>query len=205
MRPQGLAGRLFGVVMERLNAPAYARALEELAPRAGERFLEIGFGTGRLAELVLGAAPGVHVAGVDPTPTMLAVARRRAQVRSAGDRADLRLGSDAVLPWGDGSFDGVAALHSFQFWSDPARSLREIVRVLRPGGRLVLVLRDHARRAPAWLPNPLSRSGDELVAAARLLDAGGFVDVREARRAGSSPVLVARRTADPGASHGEAT
>jgi SAM-dependent methyltransferase len=204
MRPQGLSGRLFGVVMERLNAPAYARALEELAPRAGERFLEIGFGTGRLAELVLAAAPDVHVAGVDPTPTMLDVARRRAGVRSAGDRADLRLGNDAVLPWADASFDGVAALHSFQFWPDPSRSLREIARVLRPGGRLVLLLRDHARRAPAWLPNPLSRSGDEAAAAARLLDAGGFVDVREAGPAGSSRVLVGRRAADRGASHGAA-
>jgi SAM-dependent methyltransferase len=193
MRPAGLAGRLFGVVMERMNARAYSRALDRLAPVAGEHFLEIGFGTGRFVERLLAAAPDVRVAGVDPTGTMLDVALHRRGVRAAGGRVDLRLGGDAPLPWPDASFDGVAALHSFQFWPDPTHSLREIARVLRPGGRLVLVLRAHDRQPPDWLPNPLSRSGRELDAAAELLRAEGYADVEERDPAGSSRILFARR------------
>ena len=178
--------------MERLNGRAYARAAALLAPKPGERFLEIGFGTGRLIEMLLASAPDVHVAGIDPTPTMLAVASARRAVAAAAGRVDLRLGSDAPLPWGDAQFDGVAALHCFQFWPNPEASCREIFRVLRPGGRLVLVLRDHARSAPGWLPNPLSRGGSELASAEALLGVTGF-RVEHADRVGSSPVLIARR------------
>lgn len=194
MRPQGRRGRWFGVVMERLNARAYRAALAHLAPARGERFLEIGFGTGRLVELLLGAADGVAVAGVDPTPTMVEVARARRGCRDAGDRLDLRECADAPLPWPDAAFDGVAALHSFQFWPDPDATAREIQRVLRPGGRLVLVLRDHARRPPAWLPNALSRSGDEVAGALALLARSGFAAERAAP-VGSSAVIVAQRGA----------
>ena len=194
MRPEGLAGRLFGLVMERLNAPAYRRAVELLAPRAGERVLEVGFGTGRLVEGLLAAAPGVQVAGVDPTPTMVATASRRRAVRDAGDRVDLRLGTDAALPWPAHSFDASAAVHSFQFWPDPARSLAELRRVLAPRGRLLLVLRDHSRRAPAWLPNPISRSGHEAEAALGLLTEAGFADAAELAPIGGSRVLFATRT-----------
>jgi len=175
MRPQGLRGRVFGVLMEWLNGGAYRRALEALAPRAGERFLEIGFGTGRFVEMLLAAAPGVEVAGVDPAETMVGVAKGRRGVREAGDRADLRHGRDVPLPFGDRGFDGAVALHSFQFWPDPAHTLLELRRVLVPGGRVVFVLRDHTRGAPAWLPNPVSRSGDEAEGLRGLLAERGFV------------------------------
>lgn len=195
MRPQGLAGRLFGLVMERLNRPAYRRAVEVLAPRAGERIVEVGFGTGRLVEELLAAAPGLRVAGVDPTPTMLETASRRPAVRDAGARVDLRLGTDAALPWPAHSFDASAALHSFQFWPDPARSLAELRRVLAPHGRLLLVLRDHGRRPPAWLPNPISRGGHEPEAALALLIEAGFSDAAELAPIGGSRLLYATRSA----------
>lgn len=174
MRPEGRAGRVFGVGMEWLNGRAYRRALDALAPRPAERFLEIGFGTGRFAELLLASAPEVQVSGVDPADTMVEVANGRRGVRAAGPRADLRLGDDTHLPWPPGSFDGVVALHSFQFWADPAHTLADVHRVLDPAGRLVVVLRDHSGSAPSWLPNPVSRSGDEPERLKQLLVARGF-------------------------------
>ena len=197
MRPQGMAGRLFGVLMERINGPAYRRAVADLEPREGERFLEIGFGTGRLVELLLESAGGVQVGGVDPTATMVEVAAQRRGLRSAGARVDLRQGSDVPLPWPDASFDGAAALHCFQFWPKPAQSLQELWRVLVPGGRLLLVLRSHGRRAPAWLPNPVSRGPREVDSAAALLCEAGFEETRELAPVGSSRVLHARRAVVP--------
>jgi SAM-dependent methyltransferase len=185
MRPQGAAGRLFGVLMELINAPAYRFALDLLETGPASDVLEIGFGTGRMIELLLGATAG-RVEGVDPTPTMLEVATHRSLVRRNADRVGLKLGSDQPLDFPKASFDRVVALHSFQFWPDPERSLRRIGALLRPGGRLVLVLRDHSARAPSWLPNPLSRQSGEAEATRSLLAAVGFEPeiVRRGRMAG---------------------
>lgn len=189
MRPAGLAGRLFGVVMEKFNAGAYEQAVSLAAPAPGEALLEVGFGTGRLVEILLERVPDVRVAGVDPTPTMVDVARGRRRVARAGDRADLRCGDASRLPWPDASFDAAFALHCFQFWSDPVDGAREILRALRPGGRLVVILREHGARPPGWLPNPLSRTGDEIAAARACFEQAGYaLDADSTRHA-----IVARR------------
>lgn len=162
MRPEGLAGRIFGRVMEAMNEGAYRHALALLDPTRDATIVEIGFGTGRFLELLLERLPDGRAAGVDPATTMVDVARSRRTIRAAGARADLRLGEAARLPWPDGTFDAAVALHSFQFWADPLAAAREVLRVLRPQGRLVVVLREHPPgRAPAWLPNAISRSADE--------------------------------------------
>jgi SAM-dependent methyltransferase len=180
MRPQGAAGRVFGLLMEAINAPAYSFALDLLQLHATDDVLEIGFGTGRMIELMLARTRG-WVVGIDPTPTMVAWTRSRATVRREADRVRLSLGGDADILDPPASFDRIVALHSFQFWPDPGATLRRLREVLRPGGRLVLILRDHARGGADWLPNPLSRGTDEPEAARRLLGAVGF-DARIERR-----------------------
>ncbi len=186
-RPQGFFGALFGYVMEWMNERAYTAALQALAPRPAERFLEIGFGTGRCIELLL-ATPDVFVAGLDPTPTMVARARDRLAKSRLDARTDLREGSDESIPWPDQSFNGALAIHSFQFWKDPERSLCEVARVLRPGGRLILVFRDHSKNPPAWLPNPISKSGQEIDLTLLLLNKLGF-KTAELAPAGSSRIV----------------
>jgi SAM-dependent methyltransferase len=173
MRPQGLAGRLFGVLMEAINQPSYRSVLELLELGPNSDVLEIGFGAGRMIELLLGATSG-RVEGVDPTPTMVDVARRRRLVRRNSGRVGVCLGADQPLEFPQGSFDRVVALHSFQFWPEPQRTLRNVRALLRPGGRLVLVLRDHSRTANARLANPLSRAPGVAEAARQLLTDCGF-------------------------------
>jgi len=192
MSPSGTLGRAFGVLMEWMNAGAYRAALQILSAGADERVLEIGFGTGRFAELLLDSNSGVGVAGVDPTGTMVRVARSRFGVRTAGSRADLWRGDASALPWPAASFDAVVAIHSFQFWSDPEASLREISRVLTMSGRILFILRDHVRRPAESLPNPLSRSATEVAETTSLLEHGGFV-VQQFPDVGRSHVLLATR------------
>ena len=105
-------------------------------------------------------------------------------------QTDLRLGDVAALQWNNGCFDGVAALHSFQFWPAPERAITEIARTLKPGGRLVLVLRDHGTRPPGWLPNSLSRSVNETEAVIDLITQAGMT-VERRERVGRSPLLIA--------------
>jgi hypothetical protein len=88
----------------------------------------------------------------------------------------------------------VAALHSFQFWVEPHPRLLQIQDLLRPGGCLLLILRSHERRAPAWLPNPISRRGGEIEGTRQALRAAGFTEVAQHAPVGSSAVLVGYRS-----------
>jgi ubiquinone/menaquinone biosynthesis C-methylase UbiE len=191
--PSGFTGKLFGKLMEWTNADAYQKALQALAPSDNERFLEIGFGNGRFAEMLLSTTASTFIAGVDPTETMVKIARNRLIKKGLGDRIDLHQGTDELLPWDDDRFDAIVAIHSFQFWQDPARSMREIDRVLCPHGRIIIVFRDHSINAPDWLPNLMSRSGKEVENAINLLEKHGY-KTTEYPSAGSSRIIRADRS-----------
>jgi SAM-dependent methyltransferase len=192
--PSGFMGKAFGKLMEWTNVGAYRKAIETLNPVPNERFLEIGFGTGLFAEMLLLTSSDNFVAGVDPTSTMVETAINRLADRRLKDRSDLREGTDESLPWNDNQFDAIIAIHCFQFWKDPDHSIAEIGRVLRPEGRIVIVFRDHASNPPTWLPNPISRSGQEIELAINLLREHGYIPVEHAS-AGSSRIIWADRCA----------
>jgi SAM-dependent methyltransferase len=192
VNPSGWMGRVFGKLMESTNTDAYQKTIQALAPSDNERFLEIGFGTGFCAEMLLSTTTGTFVAGVDPTETMVKIARSRLIKKGLGDRIDIRQGTDDSLPWSDGYFDAVIAIHSFQFWPDPHKSIVEINRILKPQGRIIIAFRDHSTRAPDWLPNPISRSGREIDAAISLLAKHGY-KTTERIAAGSSRIIRAAR------------
>jgi len=127
-------------VLDRVRRePAYAaykrRLAELLEPRGGGRYLEVGTGTGADA-LELASRYGAHVTGVDVSRAMVDEARRR------GLRDALVATADA-LPFEDASFDGCWADRVFQHLADPQAALAEMVRVTRPGGRLVVADPDY--------------------------------------------------------------
>ena len=130
-----------GWVMARENDPMNALAVDALAPASDDRVLEVGFGPGAGLARLAAAVPDGCVEGVDHSAAMLDAARRRNRRAVAAGRVRVQLGSVDVLPYEDQSFDGVIAVNNHQFWRDPLADLREIVRVLRPGGRVVVAVR----------------------------------------------------------------
>ncbi|HUF01800.1 MAG TPA: methyltransferase domain-containing protein [Gaiellaceae bacterium] len=109
---------------------AYKRSLVELLqPVAGGSYLEVGTGTGDDA-ITLASRFGVEVVGVDSSETMIQEARRRG-LREA------RVADAHALPFADATFDGSWADRTFQHLSDPEAALAELVRVTKPGGRIV--------------------------------------------------------------------
>jgi len=194
MQPHGWVGKLFGFSMDVLNGPAHRASVAKLSPQPGDSILEIGYGTGQLVAYLARATTHGLIAGVDPSELMVTTAQRRNAAGIASGRVDLRLGDAAQLPWPTQAFDKVVALHSFQFWADPRAAIDEIARVLKPGGLLLFVLRNHAGRKPStWLPNPLSRQPDETAAAIRLLQTACFADAQQDEPFGSSLVIVAHK------------
>jgi SAM-dependent methyltransferase len=114
----------------------YKRRLRELvAPRAGERFLELGAGTGDDAR-DWERASGARVLGLDRSRVMMREARRRGL-------ACALVADAARLPCADQTFDGCWADRLFQHLADPQRVLAEMIRVTRPGGRLAVVDPDY--------------------------------------------------------------
>jgi ArsR family transcriptional regulator len=134
--------------MRALDLPAAAieqALLEALPPRMGA-FLDIGTGTGRLLELV--APQAEHALGVDMSRDMLALARARLAERGLADRAAVRQADMYRLPFADASFDAVAMQMVLHYAEDPAAALAEAVRVLKPGGTLLVAdLASHGRAA----------------------------------------------------------
>lgn len=113
------------------------RALVEAAGLGGrEQVLDLGCGAGHVALALAGAAAAVTA--VDMTPEMLAAAAALAEQRELRN-ITFRQADVAALPFADASFDLVASRYSAHHWADPARALVEAARVLRPGGRLLLV------------------------------------------------------------------
>lgn len=117
------------------DLPRYAAATHELALRPGEAVLDAGCGTGRaLPPLRERVGPAGTVLGADLTPGMLWEARRRGR-----DAAALLLLSDVSrLPLSDGALDAVFAAGLIAHLPEPEAGLRELARVVRPSGRLVL-------------------------------------------------------------------
>lgn len=117
------------------DGPAYTAAVEALALRPGDAVLDAGCGTGRaLPALRSAVGPGGTVLGVDLTPAMLESA-----VRAGRDGSGMLLLADvARLPVRTGSLDAVFAAGLISHLSQPGPDLRELARVVRPGGLLAL-------------------------------------------------------------------
>jgi ubiquinone/menaquinone biosynthesis C-methylase UbiE/uncharacterized protein (DUF1330 family) len=113
--------------------------------RPGQRVVDVGCGTGVLAMAAADrVGPQGTVVGIDPNEGMLAVARRKST------RIDWREGRAESLPLPDESFDAVVSQFALMFFEDRVGALREMMRVLRPGGRLAVAVCDALDHSPGY-------------------------------------------------------
>jgi SAM-dependent methyltransferase len=137
-KPDGAIGVEVGLIMNRVNAGLMDAAFRKLGLGDGERILEIGFGNGRLVSALLGLADKLTYNGIDISQTMLDEARIANDGLVSSGQASFTLASAEAIPFADAHFDKLLAVNVIYFWPDPLQGLREIQRVLRPGGTSVI-------------------------------------------------------------------
>ena len=111
---------------------------ELLAPQPGECLLEVGSGTGTVARRAADMQAEASVYGVDLSPHFAVFARRRVDEQSRGQRVHFLAGDGKALPWRDACFDAAWGVRLLLHLEEPEAVVAEMLRVVRPGGRIVL-------------------------------------------------------------------
>ncbi|MCC5907654.1 MAG: methyltransferase domain-containing protein [Balneolaceae bacterium] len=136
---------------EKLMVPALfvswaERVLDEAGVEPGDRILDVACGTGIVARIAIKrtGSNGTSVTGLDPNPGMLAVAESKMST------TEWKEGVAEEIPFEDESFDVVVSQFGLMFFQDKSEALREMVRVLAPGGRLVVAVFDSLDNNPGY-------------------------------------------------------
>lgn len=139
--------------------------LELVAPQPGERVLDLACGTGIVARIVAPMVqPGGEVFGVDFNPAQITTAR------SIDSSIDWREGDAESLPFTDQEFDLVVCQQGFQFFPDRVQTVKEVHRVLKPGGRVGIAVWSSIERSPGYLALSSALGRTIGSSAAKLLD-----------------------------------
>lgn len=120
----------FATYLEQISLPLFGAVLDAAHVTRGTRLLDAGCGAGLLP--LLASLRGAQVSALDASPSLLAIARERLPA------ADVREGDLEALPFADVSFDAATAVNSLFYAADMATATRELRRVVRPGGRVVV-------------------------------------------------------------------
>lgn len=147
-RPRGLPGILAGWIMGRTGLEHNRWAVSQLRVAPGDSVLEVGCGPGVAIRLLAEGQRAGFLAGVDPSPIMVRQARRRNDALVRAGWVEIGEGSASWVPFGDDRFDRVLSVNNIMLWPNPPNDLREVARVMKPGGLLVISLN------PRWAKTP---------------------------------------------------
>lgn len=136
----GIGSRVYDVVMVQLTSNLYQRTIDDLTLLRLDqgKVLDAGTGPGTLARNLARQQPQLQVYGIDLSADMIQLARDHTQREQLTERVHFDVGNIAHLPYPDHAFDLIVSTISMHHWYELEQPLRELYRVLRPGGRLLI-------------------------------------------------------------------
>ena len=174
-RFDGWGGRFIAPITARMNRAAVREAVDRLAPATDAHILVLGFGPGVGIEYLSRQLPQCRIFGIDPSSAMMAASARRNWKAIASGQVRLEQCTADAIPVDEACFDGALAVNTLQLCEPVEDTVRELARVLRPGGRFVSITHawaaeHHAGTTQKWegaMVSAFSASHFETIVAAR--------------------------------------
>jgi ubiquinone/menaquinone biosynthesis C-methylase UbiE len=140
-KPEGEEGIKTGVSMNQGNRFMNLQAIRILNPSPGDSILEIGMGNGMFVKDILEHDEMIRYTGFDHSALMVEEAKRINADAMAKGKADFLVGDVSTLPFPGRSFNKILTVNTIYFWKDNRAVLKELKRVLKPSGALIISLR----------------------------------------------------------------
>lgn len=172
--PTGFWGNIAGKIMARTpsNKDRIQWTISLLDIKPDDRILEIGFGPGFAIELISKIASEGFIAGVDHSEVMIRHASKRNARALREGKVALQLGSASNMPKFQEPFDKIFTINSIHFWNEPIDCLKELRKLLRPGGLIAVTLQPRSRSATDATTKEV---GNEI---GKNLEHAGFTQIR---------------------------
>lgn len=138
-KPTGEAGEQMLARMNESHAPLTAWGLSHFTWRGDEAVLDIGCGGGANLRRMSAHVTTGHLTGIDYSATSVQTSRQTNAAAIAAGKMEIYEGSVEALPFADNTFDKITTVESFYFWPNPQENLKEVRRVLKPGGTFLLI------------------------------------------------------------------
>jgi ubiquinone/menaquinone biosynthesis C-methylase UbiE len=181
-KPSGWFGRLTAWGMNVGHSEMTDWGLRHVCIEKHHTILDVGCGGGRTVRKLASIAVDGKVYGIDYSEESVAVSRRTNRKLIRAGRVEIRHGSVSCLPFSDDVFDLATAVETHYFWPDLVSDMREVLRVLKPGGKLVVIGEaykggKHEARNQRWveLGDMAYHTIDEL---GKLFSTAGYADVQ---------------------------
>jgi ubiquinone/menaquinone biosynthesis C-methylase UbiE len=182
-KPSKWLGRLVASSMNRSHSSLTDWGLSHVAIATDATVLDVGCGGGATVKKLAALAPDGRIHGVDYASGSIAASRANNRQLIAEDRVTIEQATVSHLPFPNDQFDIVTAIETQYYWPDLPSDMREILRVLKPGGKLVIIAESYKGAYLDWLEGPLMRV---LLRSSRLspddqrnlFETAGFIDVQ---------------------------
>ncbi|MBN2385814.1 MAG: class I SAM-dependent methyltransferase [Anaerolineales bacterium] len=191
-KPSGSLGRLIGYLMNLSHKNIYHWGLKNISFGNNSKALDIGCGGGEVIKLLATKMPEGKVYGIDHSPEMVNLSKRVNKSLLENNRVEINHGSVSSLPYQDNMFEIVTAFETIQFWNDLNNDLKEVKRVLKASGMLLIVNRypDLQGKDAGWAEVLQIHSSEEYQ---EQLSAVGFVDISIDEKSNPGWILVLSR------------
>ncbi|MBS4065762.1 MAG: methyltransferase domain-containing protein [Chitinophagaceae bacterium] len=181
--PSGILAKLTGNKMNTSNESLYQLVLSNLNVEDGDHLLEIGFGNGKFFPELYAKAKDLQITGIDLSHEMVTQAVKNNTELFENGSLKVKVANSENLPFEDKSFDKIFCINVIYFWEIPEQHLKEIYRVLKPGGKFYTGFRP----VEAMLQLPFTKYGFTLVSEEewyKKLSDNHFTDISSAKLKG---------------------